>query len=455
MSRSTLDSDFECLMNSRGLNQCKIDVLLIGGGIQGLLLLDILVAKGYKVGLVTNASLGHGQSLHAHGLLESGYTIPKPDLRASVVDDWLPYLKKKKVDIYGDWYMLMSDEQLRVFRLAWENGGYPYEIVPPNSIPSVYRKGDLFATGQNVNAVKIKDYCFPKRQLIRSFANSHAGQIVIGDIRDYTFAVTSKATKIVTVEVQVHATNERIRFSPTYAVIAAGAGTPKLVNSIAARAEALGGDGAKMRAALNSVTFHNLHMLTLRGSINALPNLSAFVPPKRLKIVSHLNDHHDGVTGKNDQVSWYVTNEPLTLINLADAEDSAKSVVDPKHTEEGFNQLFLLVPTIREQAKKGKIKFFVYAGCKQGIDGRVNVQYCEPVAGLTNVALALPSLAGGAWITAKKAVDLIQKAVKPTGNIEKVPGSGHAVVGNVTEYSNDTKWLDWNQLVAAYPGIKS
>ena len=433
----------------------RVDVLLIGGGIQGLVLLETLVDLGYATGLVTNTPLGHGQSLHAHGLLESGYTKPRPELRASIVEDWLPYLKDNKVDVYGDWYVLAPDESLQKLRAAWDEGSYPYEMGLPDDLPDAYRKGDLFARGGETHVVKIKDYCFSKRQLIRAMARGHEERIVIGDVIGFTFAPAGKTIRIETVEVRVHATGEQIFLSPRYVVITAGAGTPKLVNSIADAAAAAGGNGTKVREALRPITFDNLHMLTLRGHPDDLPNVSAFVLPKRLKIVSHLNDAQDGVGGKHDLVTWYVTNEPLSSIDPADATDTAEGTVDPEHAAEGFNKLFSMVPAVRERAKEGKIEFFVYAGCKQGIGGEVNVQHCEAVNGLTNVALALPSLSGGAWVTAKRAANLVQATIEPTGKAERVPGAGHVTVGNVTEHGDEVEWLDWNGLVVAYPGIES
>jgi hypothetical protein len=432
-----------------------LDVLLIGGGIQGLVLLETLTDRGYATGLVTNNSLGHGQSLHAHGLLESGYTKPKPELRASVVNDWLPYLKNHRVDVYGDWYVLTPNDLFQKLRAAWDEGGYPYEMGSPDDLPYEYRKGDLFARGTETRVVATKDYSFPKRQLIRALASDHEERIVIGDIMGFTFTSTGKTIRIETVEVRVRATGERVRLLPGYVVVTAGAGTPRLINSIADGVAAAGGDGAKVRAALDAVTFDNLHMLTLRGHPDYLPNLSAFVPSKRLKIVSHQNDGHDRVGGKGDLVTWYVTNEPLSSIDPADATDTAEGTVDPEHVTEGFNKLFSMVPAVRDRAKEGKIEFFVYAGCKQGIGREVNVQYCEAIEGLTNVALALPSLAGGARITAKRAANLVQAAVEPTTKAGKVPGAGHVVVGEVTEQGDDVEWLNWDRLVAAYPGIES
>ena len=51
------------------------DVLIIGGGIQGLVLLDDLTRHGYACVLATAADLGSGQTLHSHGSLNSGTAL--------------------------------------------------------------------------------------------------------------------------------------------------------------------------------------------------------------------------------------------------------------------------------------------------------------------------------------------------------------------------------------------
>ena len=54
-----------------------LDCLIVGGGIQGLTLLDQLVSAGVeRVFLVTRDPLGVGESLHSHGYMHLGYGLP-------------------------------------------------------------------------------------------------------------------------------------------------------------------------------------------------------------------------------------------------------------------------------------------------------------------------------------------------------------------------------------------
>jgi len=58
------------------------DVVIVGGGIQGLVLLDELTRQGYGCLLVTKSDLGTGQTLHSHGLPNSGTGVDRQGARA-------------------------------------------------------------------------------------------------------------------------------------------------------------------------------------------------------------------------------------------------------------------------------------------------------------------------------------------------------------------------------------
>jgi glycine/D-amino acid oxidase-like deaminating enzyme len=426
-----------------------VDVLIVGGGLQGLVLLDALTERGYSTGMVTNGPLGHGQSLHAHGFLESGYTAPDPALRASVVAAWLPYLEAHGVDVYGEWYFVAPREPLQRLQPRWEANGYPYEAASLGDLPPEYHESDLFANRADTQVVALRDYCFPKRRLVRRLADGHEDRILSGDVTDVGVGPAGDARAVEWVDVRTRATGEVVRLAPRYVVVAAGAGTPRLVGEMAVAVGATGGDEATVRASLDRVTFDRVHMLTLRAPAGVLPDVSAIIPPKKLKIVSHRTVRE----GEEDLVTWYVTNKPLSRVDPEDVTDEALVSVEPEHAAAGFNALFSAVPGIRDRAGAGAVEFYVYTGCKQGVDGATNVPHCEPLGGLANASVALPSVAGAVWLTAKRTVELVAATVEPSGTEGVVPGAGNATVGHLTEDAPDVEWLGWEELVAAYPGI--
>ncbi len=141
-----------------------VDILVIGGGIQGLVLLDELTRQGYAAAMVTNSELGSGQSLHSHGFLNSGYHMPQQQWRAAMKQVVIPFLKERGLQIYGDnqWFILAPAGPFANLRQAWDAAGYEYEEVDSSSMPTGFQEGDLFQTSAPTHVVRIKEYCFPK-----------------------------------------------------------------------------------------------------------------------------------------------------------------------------------------------------------------------------------------------------------------------------------------------------
>src|SRR5579859_5436305 len=83
-----------------------VDVVVIGGGVQGLVLLDTLLAAGYSFALVTEGDLGAGQTLHSHGFLNTGFGLAGRELPAAAAQLVHPYLRARGVALRGDWALL-------------------------------------------------------------------------------------------------------------------------------------------------------------------------------------------------------------------------------------------------------------------------------------------------------------------------------------------------------------
>ncbi|HCC44093.1 MAG TPA: FAD-binding oxidoreductase, partial [Gammaproteobacteria bacterium] len=50
----------------------KIDIAILGGGIAGLWLLNLLVSRGYSVVLLEKEALGAGQTIASQGMIHGG-----------------------------------------------------------------------------------------------------------------------------------------------------------------------------------------------------------------------------------------------------------------------------------------------------------------------------------------------------------------------------------------------
>jgi glycine/D-amino acid oxidase-like deaminating enzyme len=56
----------------KGRNRIEVDVAVVGGGIAGLWLLNLLIARGYRVILLEREALGSGQTLASQGVIHGG-----------------------------------------------------------------------------------------------------------------------------------------------------------------------------------------------------------------------------------------------------------------------------------------------------------------------------------------------------------------------------------------------
>src|ERR1700694_2167942 len=87
-------------------SSAELDVVVIGGGVQGLLALSALIEKGYSCALVSDGDLGSGQTLHSHGYLNTGFGMFGPELPRASVDVVQPYLEKRGLEWSHDWVVI-------------------------------------------------------------------------------------------------------------------------------------------------------------------------------------------------------------------------------------------------------------------------------------------------------------------------------------------------------------
>lgn len=77
------------------MKEIAIDALVIGGGVQGLMLLRDLRTRGYSVLLLEIDKFGGGQTCHSHVLIHQGHLCRKPSLAAEFrqgFDLWQTFL---------------------------------------------------------------------------------------------------------------------------------------------------------------------------------------------------------------------------------------------------------------------------------------------------------------------------------------------------------------------------
>lgn len=439
--------------------EASVDVLVIGGGVQGLTLLRELAGRGFAAALVTNAPLGSGQTLHSHGFLNSGYRSPDPELRRSLEADWLPFLRDHGVEPYGAdrFFAVLPLELSEGLQPLAEASGYPIEAVAPAQLPDGFQAG--LPGDEDLAVVRIEEYHVPKRGLVRALGDGHADRMLLGDVSGVRFepAADDGAVSVEAVAVDPASAETTVTLAPEVVVAATGTGTHRFVEGVLddpSFETAAGSDADRLRTAireqLDRVTYERAHMICLRGPPDVLPGVSLLLGHLGLSLVSaDVDEAHDGVDG--DTRTWYVTPGGLAPEPLDDVPDGHLTDPDPAAVARGVEGLLGAYPPLRESLDE--LEFGVYAGVKQNVGASRSAQFCEPLEGISNLVVALPSVIGGAWCNARTAADIVGSALEPSES-EPIPGAGEGVrIGRVVERTDAFEWRSWDAFREDYPDI--
>ena len=382
-----------------------VDVVVVGGGIQGLVLLRELTAAGYGCVLVPGGELGRGQTLHSHGLLNSGTGLLTGALHEELHRFTLPYLRGLDVACYRDdrSYLLVPDEVREQLGPAWDANAYRPEPAGPAALPPGFEP--------IAPAYRVAGYHVDKRRLVRALAAGLEHLVLPGRVVGAGDAVDVRATP----------SGETVSFRAGAVVVGAGCGTKRLLRDHFGVAE----------ATLGRITYTKLHMVCLRGPSDLLADVGTVVSPGVMVV---------GRPRFAGLVRWYVTPVDPAATAYDEAPDDAAAPVDRRAVQSALEALVRLVPSLRPAG--GQLDATVFAGYKQGVDGQTTRRACELVDGDRNLVMALPSVLANAVPTAADVVSLLRPRLEPTGRTGGGPHPG-AAVGEVDE---DTGRLGWAPL---------
>lgn len=207
--------------------EISVDVLVVGGGLQGLLVLERLAAARLSCVLVTPGPLGSGQTLRSHGVLNTGFGMAGPEPVRILREIVLPDLARRGVETYGEWRS------------------------PAGSLPQVNVRVDrlLSAVSRGLE----------QRILPGTVAEVHSSPGIGVD------AVTIQPSGIVV--------------APSAVVVAAGTGSKRLLRAFGAG-----------EPQLAEIKHRKVHVLCVRGSSEVLPALDVVSYDDLMFVASHEQD---------------------------------------------------------------------------------------------------------------------------------------------------------------------
>lgn len=381
----------------------EVDVVVIGGGVQGLLILDTLIAAGYSCALVTEGDLGAGQTLHSHGFLNTGFGLSGRELPAAAAELVHPYLRARGVTLAGNWAVL-PPSGLRGLLLRARPS---FAKFPPAHLP------EGFSPAFKDAARALPDYSFDKRQLVEALSQGREEYIIRGSVTGFRGRDPVEA-----VVLRPEGSDADVELRAGAVVVAAGTGSKRLLRGLV---------GATPQ--LKQIKHRLVHMLCLRASHNALPATSVAA----LSLGLLLAAHDDG-----ERVIWYVTPMKLGGPTFDEVPNDAAAPEDPAMLRRAWGALQTLYPPLLDVQG---LQVGHYAGYRQDIGNWPGARLCALVTGAGNVIAALPSGLVGPWRNAADALTLIRGLTAPTRPQPTLAGAGQGVrVGSPVEDRPGFAW---------------
>ncbi len=241
-----------------------LDVLIIGGGAQGLWVLNDLTKRNYRTVLLERGELGGGQTCHSHGLIHRGHYYDDVDMMIvlnAAAQFWEAFVDERGISRLNHSRALagfgpgMQAERHTYF---WKTAGLRFD--PCQSMPGVLdggRVSQLFET---------EEFSLDPSEVIAGLSGDldHAIYKLEKSNDAMEFVVNGNLIE----RVQAKLEGEHVEFAPKYLVICAGVGNYGLMAKLG-RDVNPGGEIPVQAQRKN-------HMMVLRG--DHLPRMTAVFP---------------------------------------------------------------------------------------------------------------------------------------------------------------------------------
>jgi glycine/D-amino acid oxidase-like deaminating enzyme len=399
-----------------------VDVVVIGGGVQGLVMLDALVDAGYSCALVTEGDLGAGQTLHSHGFLNTGFGLGGKELPQAATQLVHPALRARGVALAGNWSIVppggLPGLLLRVLPA--------FAQLPPAKLPPAALLGGA-SSPFRATARALPDYSFNKRELVTALSRGREDRIIRATVSGFRGRDPVEA-----VVLRPDGGGAEVELRARVVVVAAGVGSKRLLRALV---------GATPQ--LDQIKHRVVHMLCLRAPRGALPAQSVAALGLGLLVAAHDDGAH---------VTWYVTPMRRGDPSFDDVPNDAEAPEDPALTRRAWDSLRTLYPALPDIAG---LEVGHYAGYRQDFGDRPGKRLCAAVAGAANVIVTLPSGLVGPWRNAADALTLLRGIIVPSGAQPALPGAGQGVrVGLPVEDRPGFVWqpaAEWSRALEREP----
>lgn len=413
----------------------EADVLIVGGGIQGLTILHELSEAGARrVLLISADELGVGETFHSHDYMHHGYMMPSasPDLVQELRECgawWSERIRPPRKSELDTYYAVDEEEAAERIR-QWEEGGLIAEQA--KEMPVALRDGD--ADGNGTRLFSIADRTVPMRDLVKDLAASLQKHIVRARLAAIQLDASGRSVTNCRLSVDSGAMIVR----PRLLLLACGRRAQPLLRT----AETPAGHRplAPLCTKLNRIRF--LPMLLVRG--RDLPVVTCIFESHALWILTHpLGD-----------------GESMYIVSLLEGHETERRDFEPARERipggaavaETVKRLRSLVPGLRARLAND-LRFSFYFGAKIDHPEGGNRRYLND-CGLANLRLAWPGLWSLSLANARQIVEELKAspdfadAFDPARSPLKLKSAGlraGALVGQELRLTKAQTWHTWSR----------
>src|SRR3990167_5849889 len=174
-----------------------VEVVILGGGSQGLAVLDTLCNENKSALVISETPLGEGQSTHSHGYMHDGYAFNSvlPSLMAHWPQDLISKIKNENSPVY----FAAPDATLTHFTSLWEKSNKAWEAV---STPAQLLHGEI----ESMKFAKINDFTFSEQALLRALIEKRKQFITFGKAT----SIEVKSDNLVSIDIQTASGNRTV-----------------------------------------------------------------------------------------------------------------------------------------------------------------------------------------------------------------------------------------------------
>lgn len=242
------------------MNEFKLDVLIFGGGIAGLWLLDELHRRSFRTLLLESRALGSGQTICSQGILHGGLKYSLSGLVdssskavAEMPQRWQDSLSGREPPDLRDVRVLSPCCYMwRTDSLASRAGLMAARVVVRTAIDKVSSQDRPAALSQCPGDVlRVAEEVLDTSSLMDAFRSAHAQRMLLID--EDSIEIATGHNGAITIRVLIPEVNETILIRPRFVVLSAGEGNA----------------GLRQKAGLDeeAMQLRPLHMVMVRGTL--------------------------------------------------------------------------------------------------------------------------------------------------------------------------------------------